>query len=349
MFVKAKLLLILLKHLVFMAKSRKGRKLDHLSKKKEISETIVEPVKEIKTGVEKVSHKNSFDRIYDTQYKKLVFIPIVLLILAFLIIGMNYVQTGDFINKGVSLKGGLTLTISTKQLINLDELTSYLQLNFQDYDVSIRGLSEFGTSQGIMIESDVGSDMRGEFISLLEEKLGISQEDFSIEEVGSSLGSSFFKQTMIAILIAFVFMGLVVFLYFRTIIPSLAVILAAFSDIVITIAIVDLLDVKIGTAGIAAFLMLIGYSVDTDILLSTRVLKRKEGTIMDRIYGAMKTGLIMNTTTIVAVTIGFIVSDSEVIKQIMLVILIGLLVDIINTWLENVAILRYYLEKKNIK
>ena len=92
--------------------------------------------------------------------------------------------------------------------------------------------------------------------------------------------------------------------------------------------------------------MLIGYSVDTDILLSTRVLKRKEGTVMDRIYSAMKTGLTMNITTITALIVGLILSESEVISQIMIILLIGLFVDIINTWIQNVGILRMYLEKK---
>ena len=141
-------------------------------------------------------------------------------------------------------------------------------------------------------------------------------------------------------------MGLVVLLYFRTIIPSLAVILAAFSDIVVTLAIFNLTGIKLSTAGIAAFLMLIGYSVDTDILLSTRLLKRKEGTIMDRVYGAMKTGLTMSTTTLVAIGVALIFVGSEVVKQIMIILFIGLLVDLVMTWIQNVGVLRLYLEKK---
>ena len=54
---------------------------------------------------------------------------------------------------------------------------------------------------------------------------------------------------------------------------------------------------KLSTAGVAAFLMLIGFSVDTDMVLSTRLLKRKEGTVMERIYGATKTVPTMIFTT----------------------------------------------------
>ena len=59
----------------------------------------------------------------------------------------------------------------------------------------------------------------------------------------------------------------------------------------------------------------------------------------------MKTGLTMTITTLTVVTLALIFSQSETIQQIMLILLIGLLVDIINTWIQNVGILRLYLEK----
>ena len=42
--------------------------------------------------------------------------------------------------------------------------------------------------------------------------------DYSTEIMGSSLGASFFKETIIALILAFILMGFVVFLYFKTII-----------------------------------------------------------------------------------------------------------------------------------
>ena len=121
------------------------------------------------------------------------------------------------------------------------------------------------------------------------------------------------------------------------------------SDIVVTLAIVNVIGMRISTAGIAAFLMLIGYSVDTDILLSTRVLKRKAGTILDGILSAMRTGLTMSITTLIAISIALIFAQSLILKQIMIILLIGLLVDLPNTLIQNAVILRWYLERKKPK
>ena len=271
--------------------------------------------------------------------------------IAILIIGFKVASTGDFINRDVSLKGGVTVTVQTDQQVDVLQLKDIISSKFPANDVSTKSLSRFGTQVGVIVEVDIAEDQVNDLIeetgNALDRKL--TTQDYAIEIVGSSLGESFFREIIIAILIAFVLMAIVVFIYFRTIIPSAAVILAVFSDILITLAIVNLLGLRISTAGIAAFLMLIGYSVDTNILLSTRVLKRREGTEMERIYSALKTGIMMSSTTLIAITSALIFTQSEVIRQIMIILLIGLLIDLINTWIQNVAILRMYLERKSKK
>jgi preprotein translocase subunit SecF len=143
-------------------------------------------------------------------------------------------------------------------------------------------------------------------------------------------------------------MAIVVFIIFRTVVPSSAVILSAFADILMTLVFVNMLGMKISSAGIVAFLMLIGYSVDTDILLTTRLLKRREGSINHRILGAFKTGITMTLTSLLAITFAWIVvrSFSIVLSQIFLILIIGLCFDILNTWITNVSILKWYVKEK---
>ncbi|MBI2452464.1 hypothetical protein HYV50_05320 [Candidatus Pacearchaeota archaeon] len=131
-------------------------------------------------------------------------------------------------------------------------------------------------------------------------------------------------------------------------VPSIAVIAAAFADIIMTVAVVDLIGLQLSIAGIVAFLLLIGYSVDTDILLTNRVFKSREGKINERIFGAFKTGITMTLTAIAAVTISlFIVyKSSEVLRQIFTIVFIGLWFDIFNTWITNASIVKWYAESK---
>jgi preprotein translocase subunit SecF len=285
---------------------------------------------------------------YEHHYKKLLLIPFIILILAIVQIGIQTSITGDFVNKGVTLKGGSTITIDAEDVhVSITELDSFIRSKFPRADINVRTISSAGSVVSIAIDTDAQEKSEIDaVISTLSDKITLTKGNYNVEVMGSSLGNSFFKQTLIALLIAFLLMGLVVLIYFRTIVPSLAVVLAAFSDIVVTLAIFNLTGMKLSTAGIAAFLMLIGYSVDTDILLSSRLLKRKEGSVMEKIYGAMKTGLTMSTTTLVAIFVSLIFVRSEIIKQIMIILFIGLLVDLVMTWIQNVGILRIYLERR---
>lgn len=291
--------------------------------------------------------KSAFLHVYDKQYKKLLILSFLLLFACIAVLITHKMQTGEFIAKGVSLKGGLTMTIPVEQA-DVTSLQAALSSKFPAADINVRSIAEAGTIKALIIEAADVSDT--DLVEAIKAQgVPLEQGKYSIEVMGSSLGQSFYKQTLIAVALAFLFMSIVVFVTFRNILPSLFVILCAVSDILSTIATIDVLGIKISTAGVAALLMLIGYSVDTDILLTTKVLKRKEGTIFHRTVDTMRTGLLMSLTAFGASMAGYLYTQSDVVKQIMLVIAIGTIFDIIYTWVQNAGILRWYLESKEKK
>lgn len=286
---------------------------------------------------------------YETHYILQLSLTLLLFIGALTQISLQYVQTGDFIHKGVSLKGGVSVTIP--MLVDIPALDQVLRSTYEQHDIIVRILrGSSGQQAGVIVDADIldVTELQS-FVRVLEQQTGLSQEEMGIETFGSRLSEDFFRQLFVGLLIAFLFMGSVVFLYFKDFVPSIAVMLAATSDIVITLAIVNLLGVSLSTAGIAAFLMLIGYSVDTDILLTIRVLKQKDNASFDeRIYGAIKTGGLMTLTALAAVGTVLLFTNSDVLYQIMLVLFIGLCVDIVNTWIQNVSILRWHHHRQHI-
>lgn len=292
--------------------------------------------------------------IYIKDYKKLMIFTLLFLVFCIGQIGYQIATTGDFVKKGVSINGGLVITVDANSIdvqnIDIAAMENDLKSQFSTYDISAKEVTQSGMQTAIIIEASITEKEPSEqFISVLEEKFNAQREQFNIEFTGSTLGNSFFKETLVALIIAFILMGVVVIIYFRLLIPSAAVILCGFSDIVCTLAVFNMLGMKLSTAGIVGFLLLIGYSVDTDILLTVRVLKRKEGTVDERVSDAIKTGLTMTLTTLVAVLVALLVSNAETITQIMTILFIGLIMDILFTWIQNVGLLKLYLEIKEKK
>ncbi len=292
------------------------------------------------------NNKSSFEKLYDKNYKKLLIIPLLLVILSLVYMGYFYSQNQDFIYKDVSLTGGTSITINDKS-IDINEMQIALEGKLEDFNA--RKVYDLITNEqkAIIIETHSEPDVAA---SQIEEYLGyeLTQENSSIEFTGSILSENFYKQLLLAILIAFIFMAFVVFLLFRTIVPSSAVIIAAFADILMTLVVVNLIGMRISTAGIIAFLMLIGYSVDTDILLTNRMVKRKKGSPNQRLFGAFQTGIMMSITSLIAISCAliFVYSFSNSLAQIFTILIIGLGFDIFNTWITNASLIKWYVEAK---
>lgn len=342
-----------------MAKSHKKKRLEQRFGKK-VSKPSLTPVTEEKTDINQGAQSKSRrekQSFLDKYYKQLLIIPFLLLVAALVVIGVRGATTGDYINRGISLKGGTSLELTNNMLdlktLDVVALENHLRATFPKSDFNVRLQRQLSDIVAVEIETDMTAkadveSLKTELVNYIDE-LDMTEVSQNVKTSGSVLGESFFRQVLLAMVVAFVLMGIVIFIQFKVPVPSFAVMLAAFSDIVVTLAIIDIMGIKLSTAGIAAFLMLIGYSVDTDVLLSTRVLKNTEGTVTQRIHSAMKTGLTMNITTLAAVGVGLIVASSQTLIQIMTILFIGLLVDMVNTWIQNAGILRWYVERQEAK
>ncbi|VVB82554.1 Protein-export membrane protein SecF [uncultured archaeon] len=296
---------------------------------------------------EKITKK--FAEFHDKHYKSLLLIPIIMVVLGFVYLGYFYSVNNDFFYKDISLTGGTSATINTAT-INPSDLQKAISGKLEE--VNIREISDLVTRQQIAVVVETKSDELTTK-NVLEQYLGytLDEKNSSFEFTGSTLSNSFYQQLLIAILIAFVLMSIVVLIQFKTFIPSIAVISSAFADIFMPLVLVDLLGIRISSAGIVAFLMLIGYSVDTDILLTNRVLRREGKSLNRKIFDSFKTGITMTLTAIASVVIALLTigSFSSVLYQIFLILAIGLGFDIFNTWLTNVSIIKWYALHKQKK
>ena len=298
------------------------------------------------SGSEENKTHESGKNWYEKHYKKLLIVPAILLIFSLVYLFQFSATHEDIVYKDVSLTGGTTITVFDSG-VSPDEVTTALNEKFPD--ISVRGISDIrtGKQQAFFVETASEAE---EITSALEEFLGyeLTSENSSTEFSGASLSSGFYQQLRLAIFIAFIFMAIVVFIIFRTTIPSLAVIVSALLDIVMTVVVLDLFKIPLSIGGIVALLMLIGYSVDTDILLTTRTIKKREGSLNKRMIGALTTGLTMTLTSIIAIGVALIIiyNFSETLRQIFSILLIGLGFDLLNTWVTNASLLRWYAERR---
>ena len=275
-------------------------------------------------------------------YKALLAVPIALLVLSIALLANGYMQTGEWFERSIELKGGTQITLDAPEGLDIEAVESAIS---SKWPAKIKFLTSFAARK---VQIETGAEAPLEDVLAELEGLGLDTSNPSIQQFGPSIGEGFWYQAQLAIILAFIFMGIIVFIIFRIVVPSAAVMLCALSDIVVTLGVMRLIGLEISLAGLAAILMLIGYSVDTDILLTTR-LTRGAGKIKKRVTDALYTGLTMSGTTLGALVALLVLDVNPVLSQIATILVIGLAVDIINTWLQNSVLLRWHCERRGME
>lgn len=190
------------------------------------------------------------------------------------------------------------------------------------------------------LESVLNYNLNGVFDVTLEKK------NFNLREVGPTLGSTFLQQGKNAIVWSFILMALVIFLSFKSFIPSVAVLQAAFFDVLLAASCMSVFGISFDAASLGALLMIIGYSVDTDILLTVRLTREKIVDVNEGVDKAMKTGLMMTATTVGAMVVTIFITTFVIqiptLNNIAKVLMFGLIADIFTTWWTNAGLLKWY-------
>ena len=286
-----------------------------------------------------------FEKIDITKYpvKKLVAIPLIILLIALAVLTYTQLSVDSPVRMGMDFKGGTWVKVGT------DETREEVNAKFSAFPVTLVASTGVGNEKRIEFDMTGGSQEYDRLIDMLNTEYGVGT--YRIESISPRFGKQYQTQALWAVAIAFTLMAVVVFITFRTFVPPLAVIFSAFSDIVIAVACMDLIGMELSLGTVAALLMLIGYSVDSDILL-TRNLLHKKGDLNEKLRNTMRTGITMTSTTISAIFAMFVVSfyiGIPILKDISIVLLFGLVMDLMNTWLFNAGVLRWYIERKERK
>jgi preprotein translocase subunit SecF len=262
--------------------------------------------------------------------RQLALVPVAVLVLALVVIGGWYVMNGTPVELGFDFTGGSEVRFTTGASLE------QVRATFEGIPVE----SVQPASGDTFILTTQATDT-----AVIEELArGAGYEVEQVQSRSATFGASAQQEALIGLVVAFLGMSVLVGLMFRTFIPSIAVVLSAFSDIVIPLAVMNLLGMELTLGVVAALLMLIGYSVDSDILLNNHILRRRGG-FYESAYRARRTGVTMTLTSISAMVVMGAVSAVlaiPLLPAIGLILAVGLTADLMNTYLLNMSLLRYY-------
>lgn len=245
----------------------------------------------------------------------------------------------------IDFKGGTLVAVNYTDTVNIekirDELSSIL-IDGQNFDFSNAEIKYFGDKSNIAVRVATMENEPDQFTKKFTDKMASifpnslpeNMKNFvlSIEKVGPKVGAELSSDALMAILSALFFILIYVSVRFEFK-YAVGAIAALTHDVLITLGVFSLLGYEVSLAVIAAFLTIVGYSLNDTIVIFDRVrenVKNSKNTniksiINKSINESLSRTIITSITTFFVVLILFIFGG-EVIHTFSFAMIIGVLI-----------------------
>ena len=245
----------------------------------------------------------------------------------------------------IDFKGGTLISVQYTKSVNINDFRNQLKnmnINGQIFDLSTSEIKHFGNKSNVSIRI---SNMENEpenfsqnFINVLKniypEEIPLNEDDFilSIDKVGPKIGSELSGKAVMAVLYAITL--ILIYISFRfEFIYAIGAIAAITHDVIITLGIFSILGYEISLSIVAAFLTIVGYSLNDTIVIFDRIREnmktRKKDPVADTVNKSINESLsrtIVTSLTTLMVVITLYIFGGEVIHYFSFALIIGVLV-----------------------
>ena len=259
-------------------------------------------------------------------------------------------------NYGIDFTGGTSMQLRFEKEVNIGDIRDILN----SIGLGKAEIKEFGAKNEILIriqQLSTTEDLSENVIKALSEKMSDNKLEIRMKEaVGPRIGSELRSAAIWAILAS---LGLILmYISWRFEFKfAVGAVVALFHDVMITLGIFSLLGLEISLAVVAAFLTIIGYSLNDTIVVFDRirenlkVLRREEyvNVFNISINQTLSRTILTSMTTFVVVIILFLFGG-EVIHNFSFAIVIGVIIGTYSSvFIASPVVVEWYLKKEREK
>ena len=245
----------------------------------------------------------------------------------------------------IDFKGGTLIAVNYTKPVNINDLRSKLKtvnIDGKNFDFSSAEIKHFGNESSVALRianiENEPENFSGKLIEVLKNSFPDgypkNKNDFilSIGKVSPKVGSELSGKAIMAIIYAITLILIYISLRFEFVF-AIGAIAAIAHDVTITLGIFSILGYEISLPVVAAFLTIVGYSLNDTIVIFDRIRENlktiKKGSIVDTVNKSINESL--SRTIVTSLTTFFVVLilfffGGEVIRYFSFALIIGVLV-----------------------
>jgi len=277
----------------------------------------------------------------ENNYKKFLMISMVIFVIFVGTILFNYFKYGYIINKSITISGGYVTLINNNYHITNPEIQNTLnQMNITDYVL-------YNTPNIIYIES--GKQINETLlINLLNQDYNIKllPTDISIQQYSSLVGNLIFNQFLFFVILAMILAAFIIFISFRASKITLNIISTILFDVVGLLSILSITKYPIGANGFIGMLMILGFAIDNNVVLSTNIVKEKEKPFIERVRMSFRVGMLMEVIALYTLLLLYFIVPEPSVDEFAFVLSIAIILDLLYYLIGNIPLYKYFEAKK---
>lgn len=249
------------------------------------------------------------------------------------------------LNLGIDFKGGTAIGLSFDEEVSIQEIRSVMEsisVGDQEFNLSTEEIKYFGSNKEIMIKiksqdntpENFGQGIVNHIYKSMPTKVPEDKNMFILSlgavspKVGSELSGKAFWSIVSALVLILFYISIRFEFKF-----AVGAILALVHDIIITLGIFSLTGYEITLSTVAAFLTIVGYSLNDTIVILDRVRENMkssgtvlfESTINKSINQSLSRTLITSLTTLFVIVV-LLIYGGEVIRPFAFTMFVGVIV-----------------------
>ncbi len=262
-------------------------------------------------------------------------IAALVIVVGFGAMGINAARGNRALNFSLEFLGGTSTTLEFQEDYSLEQLDADVKPVVMgvtgDANVSLQKV--VGSNQVIIKTRTLNVDERLALTEAMEENFNVDSSSITTDNISATVGSEMRKAAIIAVLVAVVLMLLYIFIRFKDIRFASAAVIALVHDVLITLAAYAVLRVSVGNSFIAVMLTILGYSINSTIVIFDRIREKmaamqSETELRDivntSINQTLTRSIYTNLTTLASILVLYIVGVASI-KEFTLPMMVGII------------------------
>ncbi len=259
---------------------------------------------------------------------------------------------------GIDFTGGTLMTIEASEASLSASLTENNIRNQVSEDFKINSVKQTTTDQTIVRLAPIDNEQKGELLAQINEITPINL--ISYDSVGSILGGELIKKTLIAIVLACIFLIIYLRSRFHNLSFGVAAFLAVVHDTVIVSGIFAILGayagVEVDTLFVTALLTTISFSVHDTVVIYDRIRELKQRfpqASLTQVAEAATTATfsrsLNNSLTVIFMLLTLLILGGVTLRFFALALLLGVIFGTYSSPFVSVPLLLFFEEVKSLK